>query len=69
MKATSNERNWGSNVPVSIPEPPKQSFSDLTVDMGGLGFSPLGIIFNMSEADREEFYTAPYGPNSVPDGR
>lgn len=63
---TSNERLWGSDVKISIPEP-SQLYANNTVDFGGIGFTPMGIVFPFTEADREEFYTAPYGPNSVPE--
>jgi hypothetical protein len=64
-KSTSDESLWGSDVRVSTPEPGIH-YAGLTIDFGGIGFSPAGIMFPFTEADREEFYTAPFGPNSVP---
>lgn len=58
---------WGTDVPISMPEPPAADAGD-TVALGGLAFAPCGVVFDMSEVDREHLYAQAYAPPGGLDG-
>lgn len=45
---------WGADVPISLPEPLKNS-AVVEVDMGGLGFTRNGIAHQFTETTLEEY--------------
>lgn len=57
----SNPIAWGSDAPVSMPQPrdPSAPFTDLG---GGHIFGPFGLGFNMTHADQEVFYQPTFAP-------
>jgi hypothetical protein len=50
---------WGSDVPISMPEPPRRP---IMVNFGGFGMTTGGIAHNITEADIEEMFTPFFGP-------
>lgn len=54
---------WGCDVPISMPEPLEEPNTE-RVSLGGSGmiFTPMGLRFDMSEEDREAWFSAPYRP-------
>lgn len=57
MSDTTNGTSWGTDTPISMPEPlPPGRVAH--VDMGGFCFTIRGIAHNLTEADRE-VYTVP----------
>lgn len=50
---------WGSDVPVSMPEPTNDV---VLVDMGALGFTTKGLVHNLSPADLETIMNPTFGP-------
>lgn len=63
---------WGSDAPVSMPEPLDPDTPGL-VPMGGFVFTEWGLRFDLSEADHEVLRTPTYAPQEpvteVSDGR
>lgn len=57
---------WGSDVPISAPEP-QDPDDAILVPMGGFGFSRNGLRFDLTEADRDQFYTSRFGPEVLGD--
>lgn len=51
---------WGSDVPVSLPEP--VSSSDVRVDMGSHAFTDNGLYLNVSRADLDTIATPTFAP-------
>lgn len=50
---------WGSDVPISMPEPAKQP---VLVDMGATGFTRYGLDHNISAADLEGLKQPTFAP-------
>lgn len=55
-----NDYAWGSDVPVSMPEPIEPS--DILLDFGTHVFTPDGMKLNMSAAVRAEVMASAYRP-------
>lgn len=62
----SRKQPWASDVRVSQPIAPTSDMPVL-VDFGGAGFTAGGPAPALSEADAEEWFTPPIGPEEVPD--
>ena len=55
-----SENSWGSDVPVSMPQPIDPS--DILIDFGSHVFTPDGMKVNMSRAVRAEIAANAYEP-------
>lgn len=55
------EAPWGADGPISTPEPLATRDVQM-VSFGGLAFTPMGLVFDLTEVDREEHYAPRYGP-------
>jgi hypothetical protein len=51
---------WGSDVPISMPEPPT---GDIIIDMGATGFTLDGFAHNISPADLEDYMMPTFSPD------
>lgn len=51
---------WGTNAPISLPEPPQH---DILIDMESFGFTEFGMNFNLSMADIEDYHPDFVGDN------
>lgn len=56
--------DWASDVPISMPEPPSTK-TPVLVDMGGYGFTVLGLTHNLTTADVEELSTPFFSPDGA----
>lgn len=54
---------WGTDTSISMPQADKVPDA-VHVDLGGFAFTPQGLVFNLTEADREGLISAPYSPES-----
>jgi hypothetical protein len=50
---------WGSDVPISMPEPPTRP---IMVDFGGFGMTTGGITHKITDSDIEELFTPFFAP-------
>jgi hypothetical protein len=55
---------WGSNVPVSMPDPPE---NPPQLDMGGMGMTAYGMAHVISQSDIDDILQPYFGPDV--DGR
>ena len=53
---------WGSDVPISMPEP---SQDETIIDMGANGFSINGLVHNLSTADLENYLIPTFSPEGA----
>jgi hypothetical protein len=51
---------WGSDTPISMPEPPSD---DVIIDMGAHGFTVNGFVHNINESDLEDYKIPTFGPS------
>ena len=66
--ATGDEVAWGSDGLISMPHV-KESLESVEVDVGGgFVFTPMGLRFDMNEADRSALLAQSYRPREVPHG-
>lgn len=57
--------SWGADGAVSLPQAKEHRPEDDPVEKavgGGWVFTPMGLRHDITEADREAIYTAPYSP-------
>jgi hypothetical protein len=57
---------WGTDVPISMPEPMNQD-QPIYVDMGGFGMTTGGIAHNFTTADLEVYTTPTFLPLPSPE--
>lgn len=62
----SDVTSWGSDVPISMPEPIDES--EVLIDMGSHAFTPDGLRIVMSRSVREEIVSSSYTPVDGGDG-
>lgn len=53
---------WGTDTPISMPEPVSSS-QPILVDMGGFGFTQSGIAHNITRAGLEVYTTPSFLPS------
>ena len=51
---------WGSDCPISLPEP--MMGDPIKVSLGGLAFTPNGLVFDLTDDDRDALFFPPYAP-------
>lgn len=61
------ERNfpWASDVKISMPQPCDDP-DGVSVSFGGIGFTPMGMRFDYTQAERDQFYSSLYAPSLGP---
>jgi hypothetical protein len=57
---------WGSDVPISMPEP--NPVNDVVIDMGAIGFGLYGLAHNLSDADLAEYMIPTFSPEGAKNG-
>lgn len=50
---------WSSDVPISIPQPPKD---EVMIPMFGFGFTQYGLVHDLTETEYEYLRTPSYSP-------
>ncbi len=60
------DAKWGSDVPISMPDPPPGGKP--RVIFGGFAFGPTGICHDITEARREELATPFFVPPDLEEG-
>lgn len=60
---------WASDGPVSAPKPNDRITDVVTVDLGGMVFTPVGIALPVTTALHEERYSPAWGPRRDEDDR
>lgn len=59
-----SDEAWGSDVPISMPAPPKRRVMH-HLDGLGFAFTEFGICHDFTEADRDAVLHPHYGPTDV----
>lgn len=65
MVTDSSTSSWGSDVPVSMPQPiPADQIDDLNMPMYGFRFSPRGLQHDLTTSDIEAILAERYLPRT-----
>ena len=63
-----NEAPWGADVPISMPEPMPED-PGVVVPFGGLAFTAMGVVHDLTSVDRDSLLVQGWGPGGGVDGR
>jgi hypothetical protein len=53
--------DWGSDVRISQPQPADPDIP-VVVDLGGFGFTPNGLVHNITSTEVEEVFSPTFAP-------
>ncbi len=67
MAESNDGPTWGADTAISMPQPDGRDPGQ-RVEFGGLAFTPLGIVHDLTDVDLEELLASGYGPPGGVDG-
>lgn len=53
---------WGTDGPISLPNPKEDIDANAADVGGGFIFTPSGMRYDLTKIDRDALYSAPYAP-------